>query len=151
LQPDRPRRLVPSGVLSILGIAVAGYLTIVHYREDLLVCGVTSGCKTVQTSPYSEVAGIPIAILGVLMYLSLLGSVGIRLKWSELSDPAGMVAFVIALTGAVYAAHLTYLELFVIHAICQWCVASAILTLALCLIEANGVWRSLDPKPIEVE
>ena len=144
MQPDRIRLLIASAVLSILGIGVAGYLTILHYREDLLVCGITSGCKTVQTSSYSELVGIPVAILGVLMYVSMLALVVVRLKRPVVYDRATMAAFAIALTGVVYAVYLTYVELFVIDAICQWCVVSAILTAAICVIEGFNVWRSLD-------
>ena len=151
MPPDRLRLLFATGVLSILGIGVAGYLTVVHYREDLLVCGVTGGCHTVQSSSYAVVAGIPIAILGLLMYVAMLGLVAVRLRRPDLNDATTMAAFAIALTGLLYSVFLTYVELFVIDAICQWCVVSALLTLGLCSIEGFNVWRSFDLEPVDVE
>jgi uncharacterized membrane protein len=138
---DRRRWWLVSGVLALLGVAVAFYLTLVHYDEELLVCGVTSGCKTVQSSKYSELAGIPVALYGLAMYLSLL-ALGI-LRWfrPRFASNATLAAAGIALIGALYALYLTYVELFVIDAICQWCVISAILTILLCILECSAVLR----------
>jgi uncharacterized membrane protein len=138
---DRRRWWLVSGVLALLGVAVAFYLTLVHYDEELLVCGVTSGCKTVQSSKYSELAGIPVALYGLAMYLSLL-ALGIA-RWirPRFASNATLAAAGIALVGALYALYLTYVELFVIDAICQWCVISAILTILLCIIECSAVLR----------
>src|SRR4029450_7198026 len=82
---------------------------------------------TVQSSSYAVVAGIPIAILGLLMYVTMLGLVAVRLKRPDLYAATTMAAGAIALTGLLYSAYLTYVELFVIDAICQWCVVSAVL------------------------
>jgi uncharacterized membrane protein len=146
---DRPhaRALAASLVLAVVGIAVAAYLTVVHYREDLLVCGVTSGCHTVQSSRYAVVAGTPVALLGLGMYLALCGLTAARLARPELHERLTLAAFALALVGVVYAGYLTYVELFVIDALCQWCVVSAIVTLAICVIEGMGVWDSFDAPP----
>jgi uncharacterized membrane protein len=143
------RLLAASLVLSLLGIGVAAYLTAVHYRDDLLVCNLSGGCETVQHSSYAVVAGIPVAILGLAMYVALLGLVLLRLRLPEWSDRATMTAFAIAVAGVAYAGYLTYVELFVIDAICQWCVASAIITTLICIVEGVSVWRSLDSEPID--
>lgn len=128
--------------LAIAGVADAVYLTIVHYDTTALVCGL-GDCETVQTSRYAEIAGVPIALLGVLMYavIALLGIARFRLPAH--ADRLTFAIFAIALAGTVYAAYLTYLEIAVIDAICQWCVVSASLTLAILLLEGANVWRDL--------
>ncbi len=112
--------------LSIAGTAVAAYLTWVHYSGNLALCLGTGGCEKVQTSAYSVVMGVPVALLGLLMYLAL----DVLLVWLFLSKnnvlPA-VAIFGISLAGTLYSAYLTYLELYVIHAICPWCVTSAVI------------------------
>lgn len=120
------------------GIAVSAYLTLVHYRDDLLVCAV-GGCHTVQKSPYAELAGVPVALLGLGMFvtMALLGLLRrARPAWMERIT---LVTFALALAGAIFAIYLTYLELFVIEAICQWCVLTALLTWGLLLVEGKLV------------
>ncbi|MDQ4106560.1 MAG: hypothetical protein M3157_05240 [Actinomycetota bacterium] len=87
-----------------------------------------SGCETVQTSRYSEVLGVPVAALGLLGYAALLCSAMVKGEW------AALLGLFVALVGTLYSAYLTWLELFVIRAICQWCAASAgIIAVALLL------------------
>lgn len=132
-------------VLALAGTGVAAYLTSVHYADSLLLCGV-GDCATVQKSRYAEVGGIPIAILGLGMYLAIIALGLLRWRQPRHRTTATMAAFAIALAGAIYAAYLTYIEIWVIDAICQWCVASAILTLGILTIEGIAVWRLLgDP------
>lgn len=139
-----PRWLLASGFLALLGTSVSIYLTIVHYDEAALICGV-GDCSTVQNSRYAEVAGVPIAVFGMLMYATILGLAIYRWRHPATvhSDTLTSVAFAIALAGAGYAAYLTWLEIAVIKAICQWCVVSALLTLGILLAESSGVWRML--------
>lgn len=112
-----------TAALSVLGAAIAGYLTWVHYAELQPYCvGGGNACERVQSSPYAELAGIPVAVLGLAGYLAILASLA-------LSDRS-VTAF-LALVGFGFSAYLTYLELAVIHAICQWCVASAVVMTAL--------------------
>ena len=120
----RPRVMF---ALAILGTAIAGYLTWVHYSGHLALCTGTGGCETVQASRYSVVAGVPVALLGLLTYLGLLLVTGWRM-YAGLATPTGVMLalFGIALAGVLYSAYLTYLEVAVIHAICPWCVSSAI-------------------------
>jgi uncharacterized membrane protein len=120
------------------GIAVSAYLTVVHYRDDLLVCSV-GGCHTVQNSPYAELADVPVALLGLGMFaaLALLGL--LRLARPVQGERITLATFALALTGTIFTIYLTYLELFVIDAICQWCVLTALLTWALLLIEGKLV------------
>jgi len=129
-------------MLAIAGLADAVYLTIVHYDTKALVCGL-GDCETVQTSRYAEIAGVPIALLGVFMY-AVIALAGIARCWLPAeADRLTFAIFAIALAGAVYAAYLTYLEIAVIDAICQWCVVSALLTLGILLLEGATVWQGL--------
>lgn len=130
-------------VLAIAGVADAIYLTIVHYDSTALVCGV-GDCHAVQASKYAEIAGVPIAVLGLLMYV-VVAALGVaRFRLPAYADRLTFIIFAIALAGTVYAAYLTYLEIAVIDAICQWCVVSALLTLAILLVEASNVWSGLE-------
>jgi uncharacterized membrane protein len=104
--------------LAVLGAAIAGYLTWVHYAELEPYCvGRTGGCERVQSSPYAAMAGVPVAVIGLAGYVAVLASLAL---------PDGSLTAFLALVGAGFSAYLTYLELAVIDAICQWCVASAV-------------------------
>lgn len=127
-------------LLAILGVAIAAYLTIIHYDRGALVCGL-GDCQTVQNSKYAEIVGIPVALLGLGMYLSVVGLGVLRRLRPERLPLLTMTAFTLVLAGAFYAAYLTYLEVAVIHAICEWCVTSALLTVGILLAEGIGIWR----------
>ena len=123
------RRLqIAIAVLCVLGLLVAGYLTYVHYAGVKVLCVASGGCETVQASKYAKLAGVPVAVLGLIGYLLILASVAVR---GELARAA---AFAIALVGFGFSAYLTYRELFTIHAICQWCVASAVVMTVLVVL-----------------
>jgi len=137
--PDRPvlfgglargeRKLaIAIAVVALLGIAVAGYLTYVHYAGVKPICSFSGGCEKVQTSTYSKLAGIPVATLGLVGYFMLLCSLAVP------GDAGRLAGAVIAISGFGFSAYLTYRELFSIHAICQWCVASAVLMTALAVM-----------------
>jgi uncharacterized membrane protein len=108
-------------VLAVAGIGVAGYLTWVHYADVSPICATGGGCETVQKSSYSEIGGVPVAILGLGGYVAILAGLLLPGEATRLWTAA------LALVGAGFSAYLTYLELFVIDAICQWCVASAVI------------------------
>ncbi|HET7744008.1 MAG TPA: vitamin K epoxide reductase family protein [Gaiellaceae bacterium] len=116
---DRSLRLA-AGLIALAGAAVAGYLTAVHYGNTSLVCVRGGGCETVQSSSYSELAGIPVALLGLVAYATVL----LLLVWD--SAGARLAAATIALVGLVFSVYLLVLQLFVIDAICVWCVANDI-------------------------
>ena len=131
-----------SAVLAALGIAVSAYLTVIHFDEGLLVCGL-SDCHTVQTSDYAEILGIPVALLGLGMYVALLGLVALRWLRPAITVATTAAAFALALAGVIFAGYLTYVEIFVLEAICQWCVVSAVLTTLLLVVEGLMVNRLL--------
>ncbi len=126
--PVRPRtsttdrRLTQAIVaLCLLGIADAGYLTYVHYAKLKVLCLASGGCETVQASQWAKLGPVPVSLLGLIGYLAILATLALR---NELGRAAG---FGLALIGFGFSMYLTYRELFTIHAICQWCVASAVL------------------------
>jgi uncharacterized membrane protein len=127
---DRTLRLA-IGVLAIAGIAIAGYLTYARYADVELICS-TGGCETVQRSRYSVVAGVPVAVLGLIGYAVLLATAALPRAWAVAAGAAA------ALAGLVFAAYLLVLQLFVIDAVCQWCVASDVV---LAVIAALAVLR----------
>jgi uncharacterized membrane protein len=115
-----------------LGIGVAGYIAIAEAGGDAPVClAGGSGCKTVAESSYSHVAGVNIAVFGVVGYVLLLASAFFA------NDAARFGGFVVALGGFGYSVFLTYIEIFKIEAICQWCVASAVLMTIIFLLQAT--------------
>lgn len=140
------RLLRMSLLLGLVGVGIGAYLVWVHYDLDALVCGL-GDCEVVQTSAYAEVFGIPIAILGLLMYLALLALTLVRLLRPALLVPASMTALAITGAGTLYSAWLTWVEIEVLEAICQWCVASAIVTTLLFIVEIaifSRLWAADD-------
>jgi uncharacterized membrane protein len=120
--------------MALLGTAIATYLTYVHYAGIEPVC-TTGGCEKVQSSDYAEVAGVPVALLGLVGYLSILGSLRVPGEAGRTATAA------LALIGVGYSLYLTYLELFEIDAICQWCVASAVVMAALAVASTARLLR----------
>ncbi|MDQ2683650.1 MAG: vitamin K epoxide reductase family protein, partial [Chloroflexota bacterium] len=110
-----------AGILAGLGISI--YLTITHYQEDLLVCAVGGDCETVQQSKYSTVGPIPVAMLGILLMTTLLGLWVVRRVRPDLATVATGLSFAALLAGVASEGYLTYVEIWVLEAICQWCVA----------------------------
>lgn len=112
-----------AAIVALLGLAVAGYLTLVKLAGQLPACGPLQGCETVALSQYSAVAGIPVALLGAAF--SGLEALLQITWWRRGARPALIAAYGLGLFGLVVVAYLTYLELFVIGAVCVWCVAYA--------------------------
>jgi uncharacterized membrane protein len=118
--------------LATLGIGVAAYIAIAEAGGDSPVClAGGSGCKTVAESSYSHVAGINIAVFGIVGYVLLLASAFFA------KDAARLGGFAVSLGGFGYSIFLTYIEIFKIEAICQWCVASAVLMTILFFLNAT--------------
>lgn len=127
--PSETALRVALGVVAACGLAVSGYLTAVRASGDDPACVVGgAGCQTVQDSEYSELAGIPVAVLGLVAYGTLLVA---ALMPGPLGRALGLFT---AVVGVGFSAWLTYAEFVLIEAVCAWCVTSAVLiTLALVL------------------
>jgi uncharacterized membrane protein len=121
---------VASAAVATVGLGIAAYLTIVHYAGGSPVCAIAHGCETVQKSRYAELGGVPVALLGLGGYVAILLTL---LRDDELARTA--TAF-IALTGFGFSAWLTYVEIDRLHAICIWCVGSAICMTLLAVLSA---------------
>jgi uncharacterized membrane protein len=127
---DRVLRLLLAA-LSVAGLLISAYLTWNHLRGLAPACvGDSSGCETVQTSRYSAILGVPVAALGLAGYAGLLSSVLLK------GEGGVLFGLFVALVGVLFSGYLTWLELFVIGAICQWCVTSAVLMVGSLLIAA---------------
>ena len=114
---DRALRLA-AGAVTLAGIAVAGFLTWGHFADESVGCVVGGGCQTVQESEYAEIAGIPIALLGLVAY----SAVACLIAWD--TPYARLGAATISLVGLGFSLYLLVLQLFVIDAICAWCLAN---------------------------
>lgn len=121
------------GALALAGLAVSAYLTYLHYAGGSPYCVAGgSGCERVQESEYAELAGIPVALLGMLAYAALLVS---AIAAGRLAAAAGAA---LALAGAAFSAWLLYAQLALIDAVCQWCVANDVIVAAMAVA---AVWR----------
>jgi uncharacterized membrane protein len=116
------RRCIAS--LALLGLAISAYLTWVHYAGIEPVCTGISDCERVQSSDYAQLMGIPVAVLGVVGYAVLLGSLWVRVELTAL----------LSYLAVAFSAYLTWAELFRIDAVCQWCVVSALTTLVIAVL-----------------
>lgn len=130
-------------LLCLAGLFVALYLWL--YKLGVvgtMVCG-TGGCETVQTSPYSRFAGIEVALIGVVGYAVLL-AVAVAGTTPALAATRGPALLLVVLSGGAVAftAYLKYLEFLVIGAVCQWCVVSAVIILAVFLLSVSDLRRS---------
>jgi uncharacterized membrane protein len=122
-------------VLTVVGLGLASYLTYVHYSGIKPACSLGGSCEKVQTSAYSHLAGVPVALMGLIGYVTIL----ILLLAPE-SETTRFATVAVATVGFGFSAYLTYRELFSIHAICEWCVSSAVV---LTLLVILAVWRFL--------
>jgi uncharacterized membrane protein len=120
------RRLdIAVAAIALVGLGIAGYLTYVHYAGLHPLCLANGGCEKVQSSHWSKLGGVPVALLGLMGYAAILALLFVP-------GEAGLAgAALVALVGFGFSLYLTWAELFRIHAICQWCVASAVLMTAL--------------------
>ena len=115
-------------VLALGGIAIAAYLLTVRVLGGAPICGPVHGCDTVAASEYATVLGLPVALFGVGFSIALATA---TLAWWRLGDRRALyAAYGLGLLGIVAVAYLTYLEVFVIEAICVWCVSYALTIVA---------------------
>lgn len=117
---DRSLRAA-AALVAVAGLGIAAYLTWAHFADTQVVCVAGGGCETVQESEYSEIAGIPVALLGLLSYSVILGLI----LWD--SPLARLGAATLALVGVLFAVYLLVVQLFVIDAICVWCMVNDVL------------------------
>jgi uncharacterized membrane protein len=132
--------------LALIGLGVAAYLTYVETQSVQAFCGPVGDCNAVQSSPYARVWGIlPVGVLGAAGYIAILAAWWIarfRQNWGWVSRHAPIVLFGMALFGTIYSVYLTYLELYVIEAVCIWCISSAVIIALLLFFSLSSTLRA---------
>ncbi len=122
------RRLQGIVLLGFIGLFVAVYLLLYHLGYyGALVCGAGS-CETVQTSKYARFLGQPVPLWGSIWYAAVIVLAFLSLGPLSERREARILLVLASLTGVLFSAYLTAVELFVLHAVCMWCVVSAVLT-----------------------
>lgn len=116
----------------LLGLLNAAYLTYTHYGPIPLKCTILSGCDVVAGSPYAQLFGIPLPVLGLLYYSVALILFGIYRKIGSVRMAVALVLF--TGSGLLFSLYLLYLELFVIHALCIYCLVSLVVSIILFVI-----------------
>jgi uncharacterized membrane protein len=145
------RWLVP--LLALAGLGVAGYLAYVETRQVAAVCGPVGDCNSVQSSPYARLFGfLPVGVLGALGYLAILAAwLYCRRRSDRLPETTGgrlaryapVAVFGMALFGVLFSLYLTYLEPFVIGAVCVWCLTSAVIMTLLLVLSSRPALAAL--------
>jgi uncharacterized membrane protein len=130
-------------VLDFLGLIIAGYLTIVELPGGVPVCGPLKGCEEVAKSEFSRIGGVPVAVFGVLLSITLLA---LALAWWK-TDIYGLLLghYSLSLLGVIFDGYFLFLQVFVLKALCIWCLSYEI-TLLLRFLVAFLVWYR-QPKP----
>lgn len=129
------RSRMAMALLCMAGLFVAIYLYLYKIGKiGTLACG-TGGCETVQLSPQSRFLGVEVSLIGVLGYAAMLvlAFLALQPRYAGRSGPANLL-FLLSGGALLFSAYLTGLELFVIHAICRWCVVSALIVLAVFML-----------------
>jgi len=131
----RPQGLWIAGViLAILGAVDSAYLLWIKITGQVAACQNIGDCEAVNSSRYAELGGVPIALFGLLAYLLILVLFFLELKFPEWKDSLLLANFGVALGGTLYSFYLTYLEIFVLKAVCPFCVVSAVIIIILFII-----------------
>jgi uncharacterized membrane protein len=135
--------LVP--LLSVIGLGIAGYLAYVETQAVQAVCGPVGDCNAVQSSPYAQLFGLlPVGVLGVAGYLAvLLMWVTARFGKAAWQNPSRLGIFALTFIGTIFSIYLTFLEPFVIQAVCMWCVSSAVIMTLLLVVSTPQAMEAL--------
>src|SRR4029079_16791334 len=135
---DRPVR-IGLGLVSAGGIALASYLTYVHYQPAALIGSIGGGCETVQHSKYATIVGIPVAIFGLAFWIAAF----VLVLWD--SELARTLVLALALIGVAFSIYLVVLQLVVIDATCTWCMLNDLVLAQLFLVLALArLWTSVE-------
>jgi len=128
------------GLLSLAGAGAAGYLTYVHWFDKSIVCAGFSSCAEVAQSDYARIGEVPVALLGLLGYVALAVVSAFWLRVGNRFDVWPLLAiWGMSVSGVAYSAYLTYVEFFVIDAVCIWCITSAAVMTAVFLVATAGL------------
>jgi uncharacterized membrane protein len=123
---------------SLVGLVDSIYLTWIKLADQTAACSRIGDCESVNNSQYSEIAGIPIALLGAGAFLTILLLLVLENRLADQSANLRLAVFGLSLAGSLYSGYLTYLEIAVLRAICPFCVVSAISIFMLLIL---GIFR----------
>ena len=125
---------------SLVGIAIAAYLTVVHYTHTSPIC-TTGGCEKVQHSSYAKLGGVPVALLGLVAYAALVVTTLRR------GLDAALLGALVALVSLAFSGYLLWAQLARIHAICQWCLGNdVVVAVVACLGVCAPADRAVRPQ-----
>ena len=127
-------------VIAILGLALAAYLTYIHYSGKPPACTAGDACLKVQTSVYSKLAGVPVALIGLLGYIGIVASLLLPDR-----EQTRLATLVLTVVGVCFSGYLTYRELFTLHTVCEECATSAVL---MALLFVSALTRYVLGEPI---
>ncbi len=137
---------ITSIILAILGLLDSIYLVWVKFTGNYAICGPIGNCESVNSSQYSEIFGVPIALLGAGAYLVMVVLLLLEPRGSFWAESGPIIVFGLSLIGVLYSIYLTYIEIAILKAICPYCVISAIILVALLIISAIRLSQSFgDP------
>lgn len=121
---------------AVVGTLVSAYLTWLHYSGSLALCLGVGGCEAVQASRYSTIGPVPVALVGLVGFAGILTAAMVY----ALGRGAALTAlFALSLGATVYVAYLTYVEIFVLGAVCPWCVSVAVCAMAVLLLAVREI------------
>jgi uncharacterized membrane protein len=129
-------------VLTAIGILDSVYLFIYKISNNNAMCLGSGECSTVNASRYSTIYGIPVSLLGILAYLAIFILLILELRKVFSSDNSNLLVFGISLVGVLFSAYLTYIEFYVIHAICPFCIISAVVITLIFIISIIKLVRA---------
>ena len=128
--------------IALAGLAIAAYLLAARIGGEAPACGPVKGCETVAASEYATMFGVPVALFGVGFSMILVAAC---LVWWRRADRRALYAsYGLGLAGIIAVAYLTYLEVFVIGAICVWCAGYAVTIVAGWVLTAIAALRTSD-------
>ena len=120
-----------SVLLALTGAVDSAYLAFLKFTGTVAACSDIGDCEAVNNSKYAEIGGIPLALLGLLGYLAILAFLILETQFPSWRDALHLGVFGFTLAGTIYSVYLTYIEIFVLHAVCPYCVVSAVVMLLL--------------------
>jgi uncharacterized membrane protein/thiol-disulfide isomerase/thioredoxin len=139
-------------VLALLGLGVALYLSYVEVAQVEAICGPVGECNIVQSSPYAQLMGIPVGVLGAMNYIAIIALwSGQRILPDRLSALSLLSLVSLTIFGTAFSIYLTVIELFAIGAICAWCLSSAVITTLLVILVAKSVNRGSLPVKVAAQ
>ncbi len=152
-RPPRDWLKLISIVLAVIGIGIAGYLTYTDVLHAPVACiqGGAWDCGGVQTSIYSRIAGVPVAVLGLVGYIAILLVLAFESSIPFLAARGRLLVFAMTLFGIVMSGYLTVIEAFVLYKWCIWCVGSAVTMVLLFIVSFARLWKAISTVPDEEE